>query len=182
MPSFSVWGTARHVFRAFGAGGWVVALCLSLAGCGYVWRGQEGSLSEHSVLGAGNKTLKIKSVEQTTLYPWLSYRIRSLVRDDINARSLAVWVDDGPADYTLTIRVPSFQVRSYGVYRSRTLLFTATIKMEFIVYDGKTNTEVWRSGVIEYSENYETANEENAMKDIITMVVRRCMDSLQQRF
>ena len=53
-------------------------VCLMLTGCGYVWRGQEGSLSENSVLGNGSKTLKIKSVEQTSLYPWLTYQVRSL--------------------------------------------------------------------------------------------------------
>ncbi len=157
-------------------------VCLMLTGCGYVWRGQEGSLSENSVLGNGSKTLKIKSIEQTTLYPWLTYQIRSLIRDDINARSLAKWVDAGPADYTLTVRIPSFQVRSYGQYGTSSQLYTATIYMELIVYDGKTNTQVWRSSPIYYSENYENANEEAAIKDILEMAVRRAMDALQQRF
>ena len=157
-------------------------VCLMLTGWGYVWRGQEGSLSENSVLGNGSKTLKIKSVEQTSLYPWLTYQVRSLVRDDINARNLAKWVDDGQADYTLTVRIPSFKVRSYGQYRSASQLYTATISIEFIVYDGKTNTEVWRSGPIYYEENYENANEESAIKSILEMAVRRCMDALQQRF
>ena len=156
--------------------------CLMLTGCGYVWRGQEGALSENSVLGNGSKTLRIKSVEQTSLYPWLTYQVRSLVRDDINARNLAKWVDSGQADYTLTVRIPSFKVRSYGEYRSASQLYTATIAIEFIVYDGKTNTEVWRSGNIYYSENYENANEESAIKSILEMAVRRCMDALQQRF
>lgn len=160
----------------------VLLTCLMLAGCGYVWRGQEGSRSENSILGAGNKTLKIKSVEQTTLYPWLPYMIRSQVRDEINARALAKWVDSGASDYTLTVRIPSFQIRSSGEYRNQNLLFTATITMEFLVYDGKTNTEVWRSGIITYDENYENANEETAIKEIIQMALRRCMDSLQQRF
>ncbi len=157
-------------------------VCLILTGCGYVWRGQEGSHSESSVLGNGSKTLKFKSVEQSTLYPWLTYQIRSQIRDDINARNLAKWVDDGPADFTLTVRVPSFQVRSYGQYQSATALYTTTINMEFIVYDGKTNTEVWRSGNISYSENYENSNEETAIKNILEMTVRRCVDALQQRF
>lgn len=121
-------------------------------------------------------------MEQTSLYPWLTYQVRSLVRDDINARNLAKWVDDGQADYTLTVRIPSFKVRSYGQYRSASQLYTATISIEFIVYDGKTNTEVWRSGSIFYEENYENANEESAIKSILEMAVRRCMDALQQRF
>ncbi len=177
--------SARGQARLFGLAAGLLSgllVCLMLAGCGYVWRGQEGSLSENSVLGNGGKTLRIKSVDQSTLYPWLTYQIRSLVRDDINARSLAKWVDDGPADYTLTVRVSSFQVRSYGQYASASQLYTATINMEFIVYDGKTNTEVWRSGNIYYSENYENSDEESAIRSILELAIRRCMDALQQRF
>ncbi|MEG2140549.1 MAG: hypothetical protein RRY20_07160, partial [Bilophila sp.] len=80
------------------------------------------------------------------------------------------------------VRVPSFQIRSYGQYRNQNLLFTATITIEFIVYDGETNTEIWRSGIITYDENYENANEETAIKEVVHMALRRCMDSLQQRF
>ena len=35
---------------------------------------------------------------------------------------------------------------------------------------------------IYYEENYENANEESAIKSILEMAVRRCMDALQQRF
>lgn len=45
--------------------------------------------------------------------------IRSQIRDDINARGLAVWKDSGETDFTLTVRVPSFQIRSYGEYKTR---------------------------------------------------------------
>ena len=95
-----------------------LAACLVLAGCGYTWRGQEGSLSEDSVLGKGDKTLRIRDIEQTTLYPWLPYMIRSNIRDDMNARGLAIWKDSGETDFTLSVRVPSFQIRSYGEYKS----------------------------------------------------------------
>ena len=154
--------------------------CLMLTGCGYTWRGQEGSRSENSVLGNGTKTLKIKSVDQTSLYTWLTYRVRSLVRDDINARGLAKWVDDGPSDLTLTVRIPSFQVRSYG--NSSSTLYTGIIAIEFIVYDGKTNTQVWRSGIIYYSDTFNNSSEEEAIRSILEMSIRRCMDALQQRF
>lgn len=159
-----------------------LVLCLWLVGCGYTWRGQEGSLSENSVLGSGDRTLRIQDIEQSTLYPWLPYSIRSQVRDDINARGLAIWKDCGEADFTLTVRVPSFQIRSYGEYKNEILLFRATIQMEFIVFDGHTNTEVWRSGLISYSEEYENSNEDRAIKETIQTAIRRCMDSLQQRF
>lgn len=151
-------------------------------GCGYVWRGQEGSLSEESVLGTGKKTLKLKAVEQSTLYPWLPYVIRSQIRDDITARGLAQWVDTGASDFTLTIRVNSFQIRSSGQYESQTQLFTATINMEFIVYNGSTNTVAWQSGPLFYSDNFENNNEEEAIREVLTMSIRRGVDLMQQRF
>lgn len=160
----------------------LMLLLFGLSACGYTWRGQEGSLSAESVLGAGNKTLQISTVEQTTLYPWLPYMIRSEIHDEINARNLAIWKDNGQTDYTLSIRVPSFRLRKYGEYRNLTLLLTATIQMELILRDCRTNTEVWRSGVIAYSEQYENVQEEDAVKETTHEVIRRCMDVLQQRF
>lgn len=153
-----------------------------LPGCGYVWRGQKGSLSEESVLGNGTKTLKIKAVEQSTLYQWLPFTIRSQVRDDITARGLAKWVDSGPSDYTLTVRVNSFQIRSSGRYETQTLLFDATMNIEFIVYNGSTNTISWQSGPIYYSDKFENNNEEEAIREIVTMAIRRGVDMMQQRF
>lgn len=151
-------------------------------GCGYTWRGEKGSLSEDSVLGNGSKTLRMNAVDQTTLYQWLPYQVRSQVRDDITARGLAKWVDSGPADYTLTVRVNSFQIRSHGQFEARNQLFTATINMELIVYNGATNTVAWQSGPIFYSDNFETSDEESAIKEVISMTIRRSIDLMQQRF
>lgn len=151
-------------------------------GCGYTWRGEKGSLSEDSVLGDGSRTLRMNAVDQTTLYQWLPYLLRSLVRDDITARGLAKWVDSGPADYALTVRVNSFQIRSHGQYEARNQLFAATINMELIVYNGTTNTVAWQSGPILYSDNFETSDEESAIKEVIAMSVRRSIDLMQQRF
>lgn len=176
--------TPSSLFRSasVGAAALCLALALLLAGCGYTWRGQEGSRSENSVLGDGSKTLKIKSVEQTTLYPWLPYMVRSLIRDDITARGLAKWEDSGETDYTLTIRLNSFQVRGYGQVSYQNILFTGTANMELFLYNGRTNTEVWRSGPLYYSDHFENANEEQAIQEILRMAVRRLVDRLQQRF
>lgn len=134
------------------------------------------------MLGNGSETLKAKSVEQTSFYPWLTYQVRSLIWDDINARNLVKWVDDEQADYILTVRIPSFKIHSCGQYRNALQLYTTTISMEFIVYGGKASTEVWRSGPVYYEENHENANEESAIKSILEIAVRRCMDALQQHF
>lgn len=160
----------------------LILICALLAGCGYVWRGQEGALSDSSILGAGDKTLRIGEIEQSTIYPWIPYMIRSQLRDDINARGLAIWKDSGQTDYTLTVRLPFFQIRSYGEMEHRTLLFSANIAMEFVVLDGHTNTEVWRSGLIYYNENYENMKEEESLKETLKRILRRCVDRLQQRF
>lgn len=157
-------------------------LSIFLTGCGYIWQGQEGYLSKQTILGDGTRTLLMNDVEQSTLYPWLPYMIRSQVRNDINARKLAIWVDSGPADFTLTVRINSFQIRSAGEYKQHNLLFTATVNMELTIYDGKTNTEIWKSGPVVYSENYEHANEEQAIREVIFMTTQRAIDQIQQPF
>ncbi len=160
----------------------LLGLLCGPAACGYTWRGQQGNLTEQSLLGDGSKTLKIKSVEQPSLHAWIPYMIRSQLRDDITQRGLARWVDTGDADYTLTVNISSFQIRSYGMYEHHNLLFTATVHAEFLLYNGSTNTLAWKSGLIAYSDTYESANEEEAMRELITMVIRRGVDRLQQRF
>lgn len=181
MPSDTPLKTSTRMGRA----AWIaltLLLCLALGGCGYVLRGQEGSRSEDSVLGNGTKTLKIKEIDQTTLYSWLPYMVRSQLRDDINQRGLAKWVDEGPADFTITVRITSFRIRSYGQYQDRNQLFTGTLALELLLYDGRTNTEVWKSGPMYYSDNFENANEEQAIGEILEMSIRRAVDRLQQKF
>lgn len=157
-------------------------LVLFMAGCGYALRGTEDSRATASVLGDGTKTLKIRNIEQSSLYPWVPYMIRSLLRDDITERGLAQWRDSGEADYGLTLELRSFQVRGYGQNAYRNVLFTGTAVMELILFDGKTNTEVWRSGTMSYTDTFENANEEQAIQEILRMTVRRLVDRLQQRF
>lgn len=157
-------------------------ISILLTGCGYTWQGQEKYFSKRTILGDGTKTLCMNNVEQSTLYPWLPYMIRTQVRNDINARKLAIWVDSGPSDFTLTVRINSFQIRSAGEYKQHNLLFTATVNMELIIFDGKTNTEIWNSGPVIYSENYEHANEEQAIQEVIFMTTRRAIDQIQQPF
>ena len=156
-------------------------VCLMLTGCGYVWRVRKLPVRKQRARQRFQDAQNQKRGTDLALpVADLSGPLAGTGRH--HARNLAKWVDDGQADYTLTVRIPSFKVRSYGQYRSASQLYTATISIEFIVYDGKTNTEVWRSGPIYYEENYENANEESAIKSILEMAVRRCMDALQQRF
>ena len=160
----------------------VLLLCLGLAACSYSWRGQEQSTATHSVLGDGSKTLKIREVEHSTLYQWLPYTVRSQVRDEINARKLAAWLDSGPADFELGIRIPRFNISAYGHSRDNNQLFTVSMHLELVVYDGHTNQQVWNSGLVTYSENYQSVNEERAVDEALRMILLRAVDSMQNTF
>ena len=160
----------------------LVCLAFLVSGCGYAWRGQEDSPATSSVLGGGNQTLKLLDVEQPTIQTNLAYFIRSQLRDEINARSLAVWKDSGQADLGLGVRVDNFRILAYGHSRAHNLLFTATIKIEFLLYDGRTNTVAWRSGPIAYSEQYANVNEETTIREVLQSAIRLGVDRMQQRF
>jgi hypothetical protein len=169
----------RRTFFLFPA---LCCLALLLSACGYTLRGQEDSTATRSVLGDGSQTLKFLSVEQSTVQTNLTHVIRSQLRDEINARHLAVWQDSGATDLGLVVRVDNFRIWAYGQSRSQNLLYNVSIRIEFLVYDGRTNTVAWRSGLIGYGEQYTNVDEETAIREILSSAIRRGVDRMQRKF
>ena len=157
---------------------------LLVGGCGYELDGFSSMDSRaQSVLGDGSQTLKIERVEQVTMYPWVPYYLHDIVRDEVNLRRLAEWVDSGKADYLLTITMPGFQVRSSVSNRvDVTLLSDTTVRLELVVRSGKNGSVVWRSGVISYNDKFETVDEASAIRKGLEQAVRRALDRMQQKF
>ena len=157
---------------------------LFVGGCGYQSDGFSSTSSRaHSVLGSGNSTIKFDKVEQITLFPWVQYYTRGVVRDEVNLRRLARWVDDGNADYLLSVNMTGFKVRSSISNRmDNTLLSTTTVALEMIVRSGKTGEIVWKSGPVSYNDKFEVVDEDSAVREGIKEVVRRALDLMQQKF
>ncbi|MBQ8664378.1 MAG: hypothetical protein IJ474_01170 [Mailhella sp.] len=160
--------------------------CLSLfaGGCGYQMDGFETASSRaHSVLGSGSSTVRIDTVEQVTMHPWVPYYLRGIVRDEVTLRRLAKWVDSGKADYLLSITMPGFKVRSSISNKvDNTLLSDTTVALELVVRSGVTGTVVWRSGLIHYTDTVEVVDEASAIREGLKEVVRRGLDRMQQEF
>ena len=160
--------------------GILLLLCcaLGLTACGYTL-----ATSGSSVMGDGKSTLKIKGVDNPTLYPWLPHSIRSRLRDEIGARYLAIWVDDGTADYEMQINIVRFATRgSIRTEVDTSQLYDTSLTIEAILYEGSTNKEVWRSGHLSYAERSEEVDEKHASGDLITQVVRLLADKLRNTF
>ncbi|CAK7016663.1 MAG: hypothetical protein DELT_02263 [Desulfovibrio sp.] len=159
----------------------VLAACC-LTACGYGF-GADAETVLVPVTPGVTPTLKIKSVDNPTLYPWLAHVIRSEVRDEIAARKLAVWVDSGKADYELTIKVDSFLFRSWLTDKDDvTTLYSGSLTFEGILYKASTNEEIWRSGNIGYSQNYEQVQERTAASELTRELARRLASRMQQAF
>ncbi len=158
-------------------------LALLVSACSYQWQGME-SPSSVSILGNGEKTLKIAAVDQATLYTWLPYFVRNKVRDEIQLRKLAHFVEgSAPADYTMEIRVPSFQVRASSQdAEGVTLLTGATVQLEILIFQGQSNTLFWSSGPVVYQEIYEATREPEALREVLTQAVYRAVDRMQLAF
>lgn len=163
----------------------VVLVCLAalmLASCGYGFGNDAGSVLEAPAPGV-LPTLKIKSVDNPTLYPWLSHVVRSEVRDELAARGIARWVDSGKADYELSLKVDSFTFRSWMTdIDDVTMLYSASMLMEGIVYRGDSNEEVWRSGQVAYSQTYEQVQERTAAGDLVRELARLLVNRMRQSF
>lgn len=155
---------------------------LALSGCGY-GLGTDGPSILKGPAEGGLPTLKFKSVENPSLYPWLSHIIRTELRDEIAGRELARWVDSGKADYELAVTVNSFTFRSWLTDSDdATMLYSASMSLSGTVYEGGSNKVVWRSSGISYSQSYETIQERTAASDLTKELARRFASAMRQAF
>ena len=155
---------------------------LLLAGCGYAIQGFD-SPAHDSVLGIGNSTIKLDTIEQSTMYTWVPYFISSTLRDELHLRKLAVWVDSTPADYLISVRMPLFFVDAYASDETdKTILNQAAMEFEIIIEDGKKDEIFWRSGIIRYYDRFVDRSEELAVQEAITQAIRRSLDRMQIKF
>ncbi|MDR1242446.1 MAG: LPS assembly lipoprotein LptE [Deltaproteobacteria bacterium] len=189
----------RRLFAGKGAACLVLRLgimgLLSLAGCGYGFSGGQSTVLDVETTAQLSgpvyarpdtplrmHTLRIKSVEHPTLYPWLGQAIRSNLRDEISARQIAAWADEGNADYQIQIIVHSFTLRT-AVHDARdvSLLYTAAIRLTGIVYDS-AGKEVWRSTRLSYSDTYDTYNERNAAESLSSQIIKLLVSEMRNTF
>ncbi len=156
---------------------WFLALLLA-AGCGYTLASEEPS-----VIGNGEKTVKIKRVETPTLFPWLSHLMRTSVHDEVNYRRLGRWVESGEADYELDVEVIRFAISDYGYSREgSSVMYSASMVMILNVYDGSTNESIWSSGAVALARVYDTDNAQTATRELSRELIRRCMDRMRNEF
>lgn len=149
-----------------------------LSACGY-----KLAADTPSILGDGTKTLKIKEVSNPTLEAWLPASVRSGLRDAINARHLAVWVDQGPADYEIKIDIKGYTSRE--TMSSRTdvaMLYDNRLAINATIYDGATNKVIWQSGEISYADRSEDRGRENSADDLIAQIMSRLTEKLRNTF
>ena len=168
---------------------------LALAGCGYGFgtdgpsvlttptKGPTSSAAALPPLSGDIPTLKFKNVENPTLFPWLSYVIRTEVHDEFAARKLCRWVDSGKADYEIAIKVDNYTYRSWLTDTDNaTMLYTAAMTLNATFYRADSNEVVWQSGNITYSQSYESVQERIAASELSRELARRLASSMRQAF
>ncbi|WBF67496.1 LPS assembly lipoprotein LptE [Desulfovibrio subterraneus] len=156
----------------------VLTATVLLSGCGYTLAGKE-----KGIFGSSKATVRMGSVENPTMYAWLPPRLRSLMRDEIHKRNLARWVDSSPSDYTMRIVINEFRLRSHMQNTDDvTLIYSASLSFEAIVYSGAKNAVVWRSGKESLSRTYDAKNEQEAGSELAQLLVQRVCDRMRHNF
>jgi len=156
-------------------------ICILISGCGYTLRGQTDAIPNNAILGDGTKTVKIKSVEQVTMFSWLPYVVRSALRDGINERGIARW-SNGNTDYNINVNITNYSNTNDNNTSGASYLYTVSLSLELVVLDGHTNKQVGTSSTVSYTNSYQHESEETAVREIARECVRRALDNLQQRF
>ena len=163
---------------------------LVLAGCGYQLTSREPSvLTRLSNSTAGPEgqnelpTIKIKGINNPTLYISLEHQLRGAFRDAIANRNIARWKDSGLADYELQINITKYTMDGWGYSRSGdSVMYKAYLTMEAVIYSGETNQPVWNSGMVSLSRTYDTDNEREAAYSLALEVVDRIVDRMRSVF
>ena len=159
-------------------------------GCGYRLASHDptvlSKLSNSTTAETNNgelPTMKIKGINNPTLYVSLEHQLRAAFRDTIANRNIARWADFGLADYELQINIVSYSMEGWGYSRSgESVMYRAALIMEAIIYSGETNQEVWRSGPVSLSRTYDTDSEEEAAYSLALEVVERIVDRMRTVF
>ncbi len=156
-------------------------LILSLSACGYRVHGVNTNTS--TILGNRDITISIGEIHQSTLYTWLPYFITNSIRDEIALRNIGKWANQGKGEYSIDVRVASFKVSGLdSVIFEQVAISSASIQIEFTIFNEKSGEIVWKSGNVSYSESYTNPREDTAIEDVIHKAVQATFDRLQNIF
>lgn len=170
FPNFS------YVARA------VAAVCLlatlTLTGCGYKFT------NDHpSIFGDGTATMRIKEVDNTTVFPWINQTLRSQLYDEITDRNIAIMTASESADYEMVIKISKFTITSRVLGTKReTLEYTVELEFEATVYGGEETEVVWGSGKTSISRAYPTSDARFAGTQITKLLVESIADKMRDTF
>ncbi len=155
-------------------------MLLTVSACGYNLMGT--SASYDSILGSGEKTIAISKIEQSSLFPWVSYELRTELHSEMQMRKYAKWASIEQADYLMEANLTSFETRAYlSGEEDETLLSTVSANLVIKIYD-RNNNLIWTSGNTNFSENYQHIHESSAIKEIIKELVYLTYDKMQDTF
>ena len=151
---------------------------LTLTGCGY-----KVTNSQTSIFGDGSSTMFIRNVNNSTVYPWITQSLRTVMYDELTDRNIVKMTDSEDADYKMDIDISKFSTRSrvLGV-KDEVLEYTVNLTFVANVYDGKTNELKWTSNSVSISRAYPTNDERLAGEEITRLLVEKIADQLRSSF
>lgn len=159
----------------------VICMGIILSACGYTLQNTQRT-PVTTVLGDGNATIAIESIEQASMLPWVPYYLRTQIHNEVNLRKIARWSSIKDAEYFMQIRIPRFETRAFiSGHDDETLLNSVNVELNVQIYD-KNRILIWNSGPINYSENYSNVREEDAIREILKETVYVLLDRIQFQF
>lgn len=156
----------------------LLSVIFAVSACGY-----HNSATEPNRLGDKFKEVAIAKVENPTLERWLEPKIRSLLHDEITRRGQLVWVDKSKAEALFNIRIISLSSGSSILGESdETLKYDKTLKVQMRVIDAADGHMIWNSGPVSVTESYFTGEETETEELVVTLLVRRLVDKMNQAY
>ncbi len=160
-------------------------VCLSMVSCGYQIHGSDAhsiQSSEFAIIEE-NSTISIGIIEQSSIHMDIPFHVSSILRDEVALRRLGRWENTGKGDYMINVTIPTFRISSFedANYKD-VLIFTIEISLILNILDSKTGEEVWNSGVVSHTNNFEGPREEEAIADTLKEVMHLAFEDYQGNF
>ncbi len=163
----------------------LIALSINLSACGYEILGLHDDTiqsSEISLIEEG-ATISIGEIKQASVEMEIPFQVATIVRDEVNLRRIGTWANAGIGDYLINVNIPSFRIANFEDNNYEEVLISSIdISLILTIINAKTNETVWDSGVIFYSENYESPREDTAIHEVLVDTIQIAFENYQGKF
>lgn len=157
----------------------VLILAVGLTACsGYQFTANKSNDAPFTV-PAKFRTLFLKSVENPTMNPDLSSRVRAEIRDELNRRGGVKWVAKSDAKAFMDVTIERFySTTALTDADDETLTSSASVALYAVITSAGDGAEIWRSPSVSASRTFTGSASDQTESEVLELAIQRLADKM----